>query len=317
MTRGRARFAVVLAVAWLAGARAARAEPAAGPGSASGIAWQAPAACPDVASVRARVEQRLGRPLGGLVVGIHVDVAPLGGRYVARVELAAAGDDVRTLASARCDDLADAVAVIVARVARAADTPHARRLAMRELEPDAAVTAAAPAPAERRWSAGVRLSGVSGIGVVPRVGLAGEVAAYLRVDSTLGELAEMRWFASSIVLHAGAPARVDVGLDATAARLGWRPAHLPLRAWVSAEIGSMEGTGIALSNPQVGSGRWVAAGAGFGVAWPMARWIRLVGATEVAFAFERAQFHLDDGAIVYVPSPMSARATLGIEVGLP
>jgi len=273
-----------------------------------GIAWQAPAACPDAAALRARIAQRLEIEPD---VEITIDVELIGARYVATVDI---GGDVRTLASARCDDLADAVAVIVARAAG----EHHRakpRLAMRETEPEVAIAKPLVAPHARTWVLGARLSGVSGIGIIPEVGLGAELAITLRRHSTLAELAATRWALSEAQVHAGAPAKVDVGLDVTAMRVGWRSEDKPLRGWASVEIGTMYGDGIALANAQVGEGRWAAAGAGFGVAWPMTRWLRLVGTTEVMLAIDRVRFALSDGQVVYAPAPMSARATCGIEVG--
>ena len=91
----------------------------------------APAGCPDAASVRARIEQRLGHSIEDMVVGIDVAIAHEHGQFVARIDLGAVtvATDVRTLSSARCDELADAVALIVARVAseRPARRENARR----------------------------------------------------------------------------------------------------------------------------------------------------------------------------------------------
>ena len=98
-------------------------------------------------------------------------------------------------------------------------------------------------------------------------------------------------------------------------RIGWRSEQLPLRGWASVEVGTMYGNGVALANAALGEGRWFAAGTGFGVAWPMTRWARLVGTTEVMVAIQRVRFSLDNGSVVYAPAPMSARATCGIEVG--
>ena len=309
------RIAGVVVMLWAATA-------AAQPGEL-GIAWQAPAACPDADSVRARIEARLGRSLDD-ADGISVDVAVANHRYVARVDLGAVtgANDVRTVTSTRCDELADAVAVIVARAAGEHRPATKTQLGMRvaradDDEPAATITAALPAPHIRTWSLDVRLSGVSGVGVIPKVGLGGELAVTVRRKHALAELAETRWVTSAAQIHSGGPDRVDVDHDSTALRLGWRPGEMPLRAWASVEGGTMYGTGVALDNPQLGSGRWLAAGAGFGVAWPIARWVRLVGTTEVMVAVERVRFSLGDGIDVYAPSPMSARATCGLEIGLP
>ena len=309
---------MVVAIVMLSAASAA-AEPA----------WQAPAACPDAASVRERIEARLGRTLDD-ADDVAIDVEKSGKRYIAHVDLAAVtvANDVRTVSSTRCDDLADAVAVIVARAAGERHRPAKHEpvrpvepkptLAMRDADdttPEIVATVEPPRP--RVWSLDVRLSGVSGIGVIPQVGLGGELAVTLRHKSALAEIAETRWVTSAAQLHGGAPARVDVGLDATALRLGWRPPAMPLRAWSSVEGGSMYGTGVQLESSQLGSGRWIAAGAGFGVAWPINRWARLVGTTEIMIAIERVKFSLGDGITVYAPSAASARATCGLEIGLP
>jgi hypothetical protein len=287
------------------------------------LEWRAPASCPDVASLRARVEQRLERSLDDVVVGIEVDVALAGGRYVARIDLRAmtVANDVRTLRSRRCSELADAVAVIVARVA-SEQIARGRVVARVDRDDDEATSVAGayvPAPREapppRPWTIGARISGVSGIGIIPKVGLGGELAVTVRHGNTLAELAGTRWNTSAAQFHNGAPAKVDVDLDVAALRAGWRRPELPLRAWAAFEYGHMYGTGVKLPSQQLESGRWIAAGVGFGVAWQMAPWIRLLGTTEAMAAIDRVRFSLGDGIVVYAPSPMSVRATAGLEVG--
>lgn len=324
----RGRGAVVagaIAIVAIAG-RPAAAQPA-----ELGLAWEAPPSCPDRASMRARIEQRLGRSLDDVALGIDVDVKPQGGRYVARIDLGAVtvANDVRVLTSARCDELADAVAVIVARVARevadARQIASARRVVERRValhdagadEPVASAHAAFAAPPPRRWSVGARLSAVSGIGVLPEVGLGAEISGYVRHDAAMFELGETKWLGTTERSRYGEPAQIDVGFQVTAARFGWRPEGLPLRAWADVEVGNMNGNGASLATAQLGSGRWVAAGSGFGVGWQMTKWIRLVGTTEIDIAFERVAFKLDDGLVIYQPAPASARTSVGLEVGWP
>jgi hypothetical protein len=163
------------------------------------------------------------------------------------------------------------------------------------------------------WAIGIRAGGVSGIGIVPEVGLGAEVALNVRHHSMLGEVAATKWLSSGADGHSSS--HIDVGLGVIAARFGWRSETLPLRAWLGGEVGSMAGTGTGLAFDQPDSGRWFAAGPGFGVAWPMTPWLRLVGSTEVLIAIERVRFTESDGSVLYAPSPVSARATCGIEVG--
>jgi hypothetical protein len=277
------------------------------------FAWNAPSACPSISSIEARVEQRLGRALDHALM-IRIAVTETDGHFVARLEL---GNEVRALTSTRCDELADAIAIVVARAADEHRIAPVRVAAVMQ----AAAETTEPIIVHRdlsarevipTWALGVRLSGVSGIGIVPEVGLGAEIAVTARHDELLGELAATKWLAS------GADrtnSHVEVGLGVTAARIGWHPNNKPLRAWIGAEVGSMDGQGTNLSTSQPNSGRWFAAGAGFAVAWPIEPWLRVVGASELLIAIQRVRFEQSDGVVIYAPSPMSARATLGLEVG--
>jgi hypothetical protein len=297
----------------LAIAAVAAADP---PQDRAGFAWQAPSACPDAADVRGRIERRLGRPLDDVAVGISVDVAVEPTGYVARVDARAVTVDnsIRTLTSTRCDELSDAVAVIVARLATESHRVAAAEPAAWD-DPPASAIATAASPAPSAWGGGVRALGLSGIGRVPSVGLGAELAGYLRHHDEFAELAVSRWTGRTLHLVDGAPGGVDVDLDVMTLRLGWDPEQMPLRAWVAGEVGSIQGSGVDLPSVQMGTARWVAAGAGFGVAWPMSPKIRLVGTFEVAVPFARPHFELGDGVFLYQPSWLVAHTALGLEIG--
>jgi len=277
-----------------------------------GFAWQAPSACPDAGDVRGRIERRLGRTLDDVAVGISVDIAVEPTGYVARVDSRAVSvaTGERTLTSKRCDELADAVAVIVARLAteaRAQSTEVQLRFQRTTLPP----TTREPQP----WGGGVRLLALSGIGGVPSVGVGGELAGFVRRHDAFAEIGIAGWGHGSVDLTAGAPGRVEVNHRYVVARLGWSPERMPIRAWLAGELGSMEGLGVGLVDNGGGAGRWEAIGSGFGVAWPISPWIRLVGTFEAAVPFARPRFQLADGNAVYEPAPLTARACLGFEVG--
>jgi len=297
-----------------------------GTAAADGFVWEAPPLCPDADSVRQRIERRLGDDTS--VHGIEVKITRDRSRnFVAQIDTRAitVANQVRTLTSARCDELADAVAVIVARLA--IEARQRQRVAVVE---DVLMTVAAPRPSSplvaseveqtmpaprASWGGGLRVLALSGIGMVPRVGVGGELAGFVRRNAMFGEAAYMRWAEQPTFLVVGAPGRVDVGLHVLALRGGWASDRMPLRAWLGVELGSMTGAGVALHDPRVGAGRWIALSAGFGVAWPMSRHSRLVGTFELAVPVERAQFSLADGSEIYEPAPASARCALGFEVG--
>ncbi len=290
---------------------AARAEPR----TDAGLVWQAPVSCPDAAEVRARIERRLGRPGERAVQGIEVDIAPAaGGGFVARIDLRAitVENQIRVLTSARCDELTDAVAVVIARLAA-----ERRPVAEVARVPGVPGVHERPSPAvpPRTWGVGMRGMAVSGIGALPGIGLAGELAAYGWRRSLFVEVSATRWMPSSRFLAIGAPARVDIRLDFVAVRIGWRSMRLPLRGWLGGELGAVQGEGVSLDNARVGDGRWAAIDGGFGVAWPMARRARLVGIMELGVPVSRSQFLLQDGSLVYRPERVTVRSGLGLEVG--
>ena len=284
------------------------------------FSWVAPAACPNAEVVRERIERRLGAPLE--VAGIAIDITRDRGQYVARL---AVGDEIRNLTARRCDDLADAVAVIVARLARehrpievavAEPAPPPPPPAPEfDLEMPAVYMRRVGSPVAPRWGGGVRLLGLSGIGAVPEVGLGAELAGYVRRDDAFVEVAVARWGNGGVFLHEGAPARVAVGLDLAMLRAGWGPERMPIRVWGSTEVGEMSGQGFQLGDPRVGSGRWLAIGAGFGVAWPMLPNARLVGSFEAAVPVLRPTFMLETGDVVYRPSLVTTRVAFGLEIG--
>jgi hypothetical protein len=310
------------------------------------VRWRAPKGCPDAKGLRQRVEKRLERSLDDVSVGVEVDVEKRAGTYTATIDLRAVtvANDVRHLKSRRCGELADAVAVIVARVASDAlaqgqpttlathttnDAPVADSLPAARKDTAFADDPITPEQSERAvvdtlargpyvpkvWTIGGRIASVSAIGVLPQIGTGVEAAITLRRYDLLAEVAGTRWLSSSAQIHSGRPAKIDVGLDVAVARVGWRPRHMPLRAWLAVESGTMRGTGVSLPTPQFSSERWVAAGAGFGIAWQMRPWIRLFGANETMLAIERARFSNGQGMVIYAPNPMSFRTIVGLELG--
>jgi hypothetical protein len=273
-----------------------------------GLAWSAPAGCPDAATMRARIEQRLGSSLDDVAVDrIAIAIERDGDALVARVDLRE--PEPRTLKSASCDELADAVAVIVARIA-------AKRIAAREIAPAPAVVVRAPEPAApARWSFGARLATVSGVGALPGVGLGGELDAFVRRGPLAAELGVTSWLAGT-ARDSIMNDQVTVGLSAAALRLGWR-SPWPVAAWLVGEIGSMTAIGTTAYDDHRLTGQWLAIGAGVGVEWNIRRWVGLVGTFEALDTVDRTRFQLADGTIVFEPKRASARISVGAEVRWP
>ncbi len=191
---------------------------------------------------------------------------------------------------------------------------------------------AAPAAAEvdnttngigtrQRWGGGIRLTGLSGIGALPGVNFGGEVAGQLRRDEYFVELALGRWKPEDRhMVEDGQTAPIPLAMNVWTARAGWSSMRMPLRGWVLAEVGDVSGASQmpgVVSRMVMGdtpaARRWTAVGAGLGVAWPMSDQARLVGNLEFAVPLQRDTLMLDTGA--FQPDPISARYSIGLEVG--
>lgn len=171
-----------------------------------------------------------------------------------------------------------------------------------------------------QWGGGVRLTGLSGVGALPGVNLGAEVAVFVRRDERFIELGLGRWVPQETYVVAETPERVELGLDVWTLRGGWASTTMPLRAWLLVEAGELAGqravTGMIAR--MVGAvedeRRWLAAGGGVGVAWPMSDRARLVGTVELAIPVARTPMRMTTGSD-FEPDPAAARANLGIEVG--
>ncbi len=174
---------------------------------------------------------------------------------------------------------------------------------------------------EPLWGGGVRLTGLSGVGALPGVTIGVELAGYLRRDERFVELALGRWKPQETYVVSDSPERVELGLDVWSLRGGWASRTMPLRAWLLAEVGELasphqEATGMIAR--MVGAvpkeRRWVAAGGGFGVAWPMADNARLIGTVELAVPIDRTPMMTMTGS-AFEPDAAAARCSLGLEFG--
>ncbi len=287
--------------------------------AAADVTWTAPVGCPDAKVVRAKIERRLdGMSLAE--VSIDVTVARAGGKLTATI--ASGANHERTLTAAKCSELADAVALIVAQLASQARhhveaapieiTALVPSIARPELAPSLPVTKEQPPSAP--WTAGFRALALSGIGMTPEVGVGADISAFVQRDTRFVEVGYAKWVPRPMQILASDSGTVQFDLQLIAVRGGWASTKMPLRAWVGLEVGQMHGEGPALRTPESGVGRWIAISSGFGVGWPISPRTRLVGTFEVAVPVDRAKFQFMDGSEVSEPAPISARSALGLEL---
>jgi hypothetical protein len=260
------------------------------------LSWRAPPECPDATVVRSRIEAQLGRPLDEReLADIRIAIEPRTGTLVAQIHLHPDDAEARELVAPSCDELVDAIALVVA-TAEAAYVPVEPRA-----PPPASPVASEPS---RRvlaaWSIGVRAEVVVG-GPLPGRELGGEVVAIITRGSIVAELGYARWL-SGWVLNPTAGGNLPINYTSTELRVGWRGAStLPLAGWLAGELGSMVFYGR-------GANRLMAVGAGLGARWQLQRWFAAVITSELLVAVERPpQF------VGYEPGKLFGQAALGFE----
>jgi hypothetical protein len=181
-----------------------------------------------------------------------------------------------------------------------------------------------PLATTERWGGGIRLTGLSGIGALPGVNYGGEVAGLVRRDEMFVELALGSWRPEDEYNVQTPEDSVALKLDVWTVRAGWASMDMPLRAWILGEVGEVAGTPGMIHMPGVvprmvmgetpTERRWAAIGGGLGVAWPLTIQARLVGNFELAIPVAHDKLMLDRGG-AYQPDPLSARYSVGLEVG--
>ena len=178
-----------------------------------------------------------------------------------------------------------------------------------------------PLATTRTFGFGVRATGLSGIGALPGVNYGGELAAMVRHNELFGELAVARWMPEKTYMVSEENNHVELGMNVWTVRAGWAGMKMPLRAWFLTEAGELASARkMAGVVPRMMMGstpvdhRWKAVGAGFGVAWPMTDTARLFGMVEFAVPLTRNEVTLD-GYGQYEPDPLTARSSVGLEVG--
>lgn len=295
------------------------------------LVWHAPAACPDQVALRTAIVQRLDTSPDQIDLAVTVDVVATAEGFVAHLAI---GDEKRELTSTSCAELADAIAVVVARAGADAHvsapevTPAAPAIVAPVAAPVAAPiaapvgdapvvrsVAAVPRPRTSPWNAAVRVAALAGTGVSPDLDVAGELAAWASYRDFGVELAGSRWAATTA--EVGTLSGVEVGLSAVAIRATWSPTD-HVRGWIVGELGSQRGMGVGFADASAGSGRWSAVGAGAGFGWPIAPHLTAVVAGEVEVAIERTAFALagsgGDSATVYEAPRFAPKARLGLEL---
>ncbi|MEM9456354.1 MAG: hypothetical protein AAGF11_19385 [Myxococcota bacterium] len=263
------------------------------------LEWRAPPECPGVAYVQQAFERYVGEDTAAPLRG-QAQIVEEQGEY--RLELQAASDH-RTLRAKTCEELADAVAVILSIAATGPEAAAASpEQAPAELEPNdgdeterASVASAesrpsssssapsrpvpapespARAPVDDRGGSGilgaVRLDGGFRYGIMPSYGGDGSLALGLSWHALRVEVRGNFWTPIETTLDAASDTRVWTTLGAVAARGCWIPRarRLEIPLCGGLELGALRvdarGSGFAAFS---GHRLWAGVAAGPAIAW--------------------------------------------------
>lgn len=313
-------------------------------GSAASIAapvdlhWDAPAPCPDAEATAARIAARTPAQIGPTPVRVDARVAAVGTGYALTLALARPGGASwrRDVTSDRCDELAEATALIVAValdpvfLAEQAPAPGVTlpappagpSIASPWSRPSTAPAAPrdAPAPTTSRAPFGVALRPSVGawFGALPRVGAAIGVDVVLPAHRALrveiGALAIPRQ-RTTVAPDAGA----QLWLATAVLRGCFAPAVGRVRpmACVGVAAGAIGGRGRGTAVASATATQpWASAVAATGVEIAIVRWLGVFARLEGHAHLRRPGFHLDAVGPVHRTGQASATALVGLSAVL-
>lgn len=321
-----------IALAVLAFASAARAEPVQRRPSAVSLTWEAPAGCPS----SERILSETDRILAGSTVRTdppieaRARVRQEGERWLLSLETRR-GDTAgsRELEGESCTALGEAMIVILVLMidpALVAEAPP--RL---EPEPEAKppiapapVVVAAPAPAPAapagcRWGRpALALSALGDVGALPAPAAGGELSFGIR-RCALGATAAVRGLyprTGEAELDAGAGGDFWLLAAGGAAALRADLGALAIGGRAGLEAGAMSGRGVGINHPDAGRALWLAASGGVTLAVPLGARLAAVLGVDLVVPLRRPRFIIDDLGAVHRPAAVTGRAALGLELAL-
>ncbi|MBN1610843.1 MAG: hypothetical protein JW940_29700 [Polyangiaceae bacterium] len=324
------------AMGLVAACLASEPAPAAAEGAALELVWTAPRDCPMREQVLAKSEQLLGGQAERAVsaegtIRTHPDGFELVLR--AKVEGVELG---RRLVAPRCDELADAAALILAMAARpeqqgsseteapassspthasgarAARTTPSKRTVRSPVAPPAASAPAAPRlpPPTRPYA---MFTGSVDRGTLPSSSLAlgGGVGVW---RGRWGAEGQMRHWLKRQRDNTNTPGKGVVLWLNAGSFLGCVAGPLGTAACGGLEVGSLSGRGYGVDEPQPRSVIWAAGLASARLRLVPARWLWLAASVEAAVPIKRYEFRLERVGSVYGPSDICLRA--GVQAGV-
>ena len=269
------------------------------------IEWTAPAECPDHAELVSRVEQALGDAVtANLTASARVTRAA--DSFSARLRItSAAGFAERTLEGARCDIVADSVALVIAMSAPRSAGP---KPAPSNVSP---VGATMPGLTFR-----LSAHGTASIGTLPRIGLGVGGTLALEALSALRLELGGTYYVPQIATFTG----VEAGAHFSALRVGargcglWAIRPLDLGACLGAQLQRIEGKGFGGAVPRSGAALYLGPSVGVFVRLHVWRSLAVHVAADAVWFFTRQRFVFGGLGPLFQPARSSFQVFIGPEV---
>jgi hypothetical protein len=308
------------------------------------LVWDAPAGCPDGASVEAEIARALGSERRGATITARAVVRRDGergkdrdeGEWTAaltttRAETGETGE--RQLRAPTCELLAKATALALALAAARASPPAEPAATPSEAPPPAEPEPAAAPAARSIAPSTAAASDATPTPSAPRARFA--VGAGLTVDSATlphtgaGPSIYFAWRPSRIELEGGllylSGKHADLGdrgaatfyLATATARICYVVAlAVPIGPCASMDLGAL---GATSTGPQTISAAswWATPGVSVRARWPKESLLAVSGDVGAGLALSRPEFVLDGVRHVYQTAPVTARGTIGLEARFP
>jgi hypothetical protein len=345
-----------LAAALLFVASVAAAEPDSARSAASdaqsplSFAWSAPALCPAKAEVLARAERLIGHPVARTPeappVGLVATVQPRSdATWQLEVLSGAHGESKRLVTAGSCDELGDAMALLIALsidpdyAARAgagpapagnascADVPAASpaeptapRSAVVQAQTSAARDAArgsrdaeSSLPAREPVHLAVGALGALALGRLPGVAPGGALRAALAQHRLVFAL-ELGFFPAQRVVKEAVSA--DLSFATLGGSFGYALFDDLLTPYAGLEIAVLRGVGKQVEQPESHAVWLLGVDAGLRLTYPAQRAFRLLAGAQLSILAEQARFYVQPNTELFRPERLGAQFGLGAELRL-
>jgi hypothetical protein len=298
---------------------------------AATVHLRAPDECAQEDDIVAEVDGLIGRPLSevpGMKFEVEIARGASGKFRLHLSTIEGAETRTRELAGNSCTELANVASVAIAMTIRASAASRERTPAARTESASAPVgpvrkavsaspEAAAAGDSPAGWRSSITLAAVADAGALPQAAPGG--ALELAVDAgSLRIVALGALFATERADVAGGSGDFELALGGLLGCYRRAMKRVTALACIGTEIGRLSGRGLGVSFSRFGSELWLAPRADVGIAVPLVARLLLVlrgGAAAPVFRPEFTEFVSGDAIVVHQAARVTARATLGIEVG--